>query len=157
VSEEQKCTELEFHRKMAVDLFNKTWEIMDKKERTQEDVDLLIHAGHASRYHWGVVGTPTNVERGEQQLSHIYAVLGRAEPALYHARRCFDICRQHNIGDFDIAFAHEAMARAHALAGNSTESKQHIAEAKKAADGIKSADDRDYFLEQLKTVPGYMD
>jgi hypothetical protein len=84
-------------------------------------------------------------------------VLGRAEPALYHARRCLDICTQHNIGDFDIAFAHEAMARSLALAGNSAEAEKHIAEGKKAAEGIKDAGDRDYFLSQLKTVPGYRD
>ncbi len=155
MSDVSTMTEADFHKKMAVELFNKTWELLDKKERTEEEDDLLVHAGHASRYHWGLIGTPTHIERGEQQLSHIYAVLGRAEPARYHARRCLDICRQHNIGDFDIAFAHEAMARSLALAGDSAESEKHIAEAKKAAEGIKDAGDRDYFLSQLKTVPGY--
>jgi hypothetical protein len=150
-------SEQDFHKKMAVELFNKTWDILDKKERTQEDVDLLIHAAHASRYHWGVVGTPTHAERGEQQLSHTYAVLGRAEPALYHARRCLDLCIQHSIGDFDIAFAHEAMARSLALAGDDAGAQKHIAEAKRAAQSIKDAGDRDYFLSQLKTVPGYRD
>jgi tetratricopeptide (TPR) repeat protein len=157
MSDETAATETEFHKKMAVELFNKTWELLDKKERTAEEDDLLVHAGHASRYHWGVVGTPTHVGRGEQQLSHIYAVLGRAEPALYHARRCLDICTEHKIGDFDIAFAHEAMARSLALAGNSAEAEKHIAEAKKAAADIKDPGDKDYFLSQLKTVPGYRD
>ena len=47
----------------------------------------MIHAAHASRYHWSQVGEPVNVAHGEWQCSHVYAALGRAEPALHHARR----------------------------------------------------------------------
>jgi len=45
-------TEEQFHKKMAVDLFNRTWDLLDKSERTPEENDELVHAGHASRYHW---------------------------------------------------------------------------------------------------------
>ena len=55
--------------------------------------------------------------RGEWQVSRVYAVLNRPEPALWHARRCLDLCQQHGIGDFDLAFGYEAMGRAHAIAG----------------------------------------
>lgn len=45
--------EMEFHKKMAVELFNATWDLMDKKDRTKEDNDAMIHSAHASRYHCG--------------------------------------------------------------------------------------------------------
>ena len=48
----------------------------------------MIHAAHASRYHWSKVGTNANLARGEWQVSRVYTVLDRAEPALYHAHRC---------------------------------------------------------------------
>ena len=51
----------------------------------------MIHAAHASRYHWGEVGDDVNLARGEWQCSRVYAVLGRGEPALWHARRCVEI------------------------------------------------------------------
>ena len=65
MSDEPKLTEAEWHRKQAVDLFNFTWTLIDKPDRTPDDDDLMIHAAHASRYHWGVVGTPTNYLRGD--------------------------------------------------------------------------------------------
>ena len=48
----------------------------------------------------------------------MYAVLGRAEPALWHARRCLVICEAAGIGDYGIAAAYEGMARAELLAEN---------------------------------------
>jgi hypothetical protein len=145
-------TEEQFHKKMAVDLFNRTWDLLDKPERTPEENDELVHAGHASRYHWSKVGTPLELARGEQQLSHIYAVLKRAEPALYHGQRALEICRANDIADFDIAFAYEALARANAVAGNRPERDRYVELARAAADGIAKEDDRKYFLSQLETV-----
>ena len=37
----------------------------------------MIHAAHASRYHWSQVGTKANLARGEWQVSRVYTVLGR--------------------------------------------------------------------------------
>jgi len=104
-SQPANLTEEQFHKKMAVDLFKRTWDLLDKPERTPGENDELIHAGHASRFHWGKVGKPLNLARGEQQLSHIYAMLKRAEPALYHGQRALEICQANGIADFDIAFA----------------------------------------------------
>ena len=57
----------------------------------------------------------------EWQISRVYSVLERGEPALYHAKRNLEICQEHEIGDFDLAFAYEAMARAHKVLGNTAE------------------------------------
>ena len=54
--------------------------------------------------------------------------------------------------DFDLAFAHEAMARAHAVAGNAEECRQHIALATEASEQIAEEEDQKYFLEELATV-----
>jgi len=125
---------------------------MDKKDRTVEENDKMVHAAHASRYHWGEIGTPLEFERGEQQISRVYSILWRSEPALHHAKRCLDICKENNIGDFDIAFAYEAMARAYAIAGNKKECKNNIKLAREAAEQIKKKEDKNYFLSELKTI-----
>jgi hypothetical protein len=83
----------EEHRKFAVELFNLTWSLLDKKDRTKEDDDRMIHAAHASRFHWGEIGTPLEFERGEWQISRVYSALKRSEPATYHAKRCLEICK----------------------------------------------------------------
>jgi hypothetical protein len=149
---EQKTPSKEEHRKFAVSLFNLTWSLLDKKDRTIEEDDKMVHAAHASRYHWGEIGTPLEFERGEWQISRVYSVLGRSEPALHHAKRCLHICKNNNIGDFDIAFAYEAMARALSIAKDKVECQKYIQLATKAAENIKKKEDKDYFLSELKTI-----
>ncbi len=159
-NESKKLTELEWHRKMAAQLFNKTWDLIDKGDtRTSDEIDDMIHSAHASRYHWGVVVTsgkypktgPMNLERGDWQISRVYALLKRPEPSLYHAKRCLSTCEEYKIGDFDIAFAYEAMARAYAIKGGA-KSKMFLEKAKKAGGAISKEDDKKYFLSELETI-----
>ena len=154
MTEEKKYNEKEWHKKKAVDLFNLVWSFLDKKERTKQEDDKMVHAAHASRFHWGEIGTPLEFERGEWQISRVYSVLNRPQPALYHARRCLEICQENKIGDFDIAFAYEAMARAYAVAREKSEREKYIKLAKAAGEDIKGKEDKDYFLGDLKTIPG---
>ncbi len=147
--------ERQTHRSLAVDLFNFTWTLMEKPERTLEDDDTMIHAAHASRYHWGVCGEPVNRARGEWQISRVYALLSRAEPALHHARRCLEICEAHGIGDFDIAFAHEAMARALAASRDREGFARHHVLAVEYGKAIAEQNDRDLFTIDLKSGPWF--
>jgi hypothetical protein len=68
------------HRRLGVDLFNKTWTLMEKEARTPEETEEMLHCAHASSYHWMQVGTQANRARSEWQCSRVYTVLGRAEP-----------------------------------------------------------------------------
>ncbi|MEP6909806.1 MAG: hypothetical protein ABI896_05145, partial [Actinomycetota bacterium] len=66
-------------RQRGVDLFNEVWRLIESRE----DDGRMLHAAHASRYHWGEApeSEPANLARGEWQISRVYTVLGRAEPA----------------------------------------------------------------------------
>jgi len=134
-------------RQRGVDLFNEAWRLME----TREDDDRLLHITHASRYHWGEAEEcrPENLARGEWQVSRVYSVLGRGEPALVHARLCLDTCVEHGIGDFDIAYAHEAMARAYRVLGDQAESTAHAEEARRATAGIADPEDREHAMEDI--------
>lgn len=149
----QAADDAALHRRLAVALFNRSWELMGRPDRTPDDDAELVHTAHASLYHWLQVGTPANGARGEWQCARVYAVLGRAEPATYHAHRVLDICRRHGIGDWDLAFAYEALARAYAVAGQPAEAADWIEQARRAAGDIAEDDDRDYLLAELGTIP----
>jgi hypothetical protein len=155
--DEERLTIRDFHFREAKRLFNRAWELIETADPTVEQIDEMIHSAHASRYHWSQVGQPVNLARGEWQLSRVYAVLGRAEPAVHHATRCLDLCRLHDIGDFDLAFAHEALARAYGLEGNSTATRRHARLAREAGEKIAEADDREHFFRELATVPGSLE
>ena len=145
------------HRKLAAQLFNQTWDLIDKTDRTIVEDDRMLHRAHASRYHWECVDghKPHNLARGEWQISRVYVLLGRAEPALHHAQRYLDLCAQHGIADWDIAFAHEALARAHAVAGNRREYERHFALAKELGAKIVDDGDRDHLFEDLEGGPWF--
>jgi len=142
----------ELHKKLGINLFNKVWGLIDNNNRSEEDTELMINAAHASLYHWMQVGEPVNFARGEWQVSRVYCLAGRSEPALHHAANSLRICLQNNIGDFDLAFAYEALARAYALAGNKQKTTENVALALTASGGIKKKEDKDYFLSELNTI-----
>lgn len=54
------------HKMLAASLFNLTWDLLDKAQRTPEKDDRMAHAAHASRFHWGEIGQPVNLARGER-------------------------------------------------------------------------------------------
>jgi hypothetical protein len=124
-------------------------------ERTPEQDDHMIHMAHASRFHWeeSGLGTAVNNARGEWQISRVYSVVGRPEPAIYHAQRCLEICEANRIGDFDIAYAYEALARAHAVGGDDEQARRYADLAQGARDGIVEDDDRELFDSDLATLP----
>jgi hypothetical protein len=141
------------HRQLGIDLFNGTWTLMQKPARTADEDALMIHMAHASAYHWLQVGAPENTARSHWQCSRMYTLLGRSEPALYHARLVLDGCERNGIGDWDLAFAYEALARAYAVAGNSAESARWLAKAQAAGADIADDEDRQALLSDLATIP----
>ena len=153
--EERVALEREYHQKFAKDLFNYTWQLLDKPERSRDEDDRMIHAAHASRFHWGEVGSPVNWARGEWQISRVYTVLKRPEPALYHAQRCLDLCQVNHIGDFDVAYAYEALARAYAIGGKQNDVETYMQLAREAGEQIAEQDDKELFERDLATLPGY--
>src|SRR5437868_7190520 len=110
-------------RRLAIDLFNRAWTLMESRA----DDDELLHCAHASAYHWAQVGTAANRARSEWQCSRVYTVVGRSEPALHHARRCLELVEQNPepMEDWDLPAAYEALARAHAVAGDAAEAARY--------------------------------
>ncbi len=143
---------LKVHKKFAIDLFNQTWDLIEKKDRNQSDIDRMINGAHASCFHWAIAGEPVNIARGEWQISRVYAILQRTEPCLYHAGRCLQVTLENDLKDFDLSFAYEAMARACYLAGDESETAKYMTLAEEAGAQIKDKGDRDYFFSELHTI-----
>lgn len=155
MAEEKKYSEKECHKKFAVGLNNLVWDLLEKVNRTKEEDDEMIHAAHASCYHWSKVGAAVNIQRGEWMISHVYAVLNRSEPALFHAKRCMELTDEHDFKDFDLAYAHEGMARAYAAAGEKLEYEKYSKLAKEAGEKIKNKKDKELFFSDLESGPWY--
>ncbi len=140
------------HREFAAECFNAVWDLLDKQKRTPDEDARMIHLAHASRYHWGEIGTPLEFARGDWQISRVYATLGFGVMAFKYAKRCLDLCEKHDLGDFDLAFAYEAMARACTVSGDIDKGYGYLSVAKSAGLEIKKEADRTYFYGELESI-----
>jgi hypothetical protein len=143
------------HRALGAGLYNRCWDLMEVEDRTLDQDDELIATAHASAWHWRQVGHVANQSRGHWMCSRVYAVLGRPEPALYHARRCVDIVEGggEGIEDWDAPSAYEAMARALAVGGDLAGAAEWKAKAAVALQAIAEPEDRTVVEGDLATLP----
>ena len=141
--------ESKFHRKTAAQSFNRTWDYLGMKRRTIKDDEMMLHLAHTSRYHWSLVGTPRNQAVGDWQTSRVYAALGEPTLALQFAKSSLEIAGKNKLSDA-YSNAHEALARAYAVAGNKKLAKSHLNKARKLLESlIIDADDRNIYLGQI--------
>jgi DNA-binding transcriptional MerR regulator len=143
----------EEERRLAADLFNHTWELLETPDRSGAQDDRMIHAAHASRFHWDRVGQASNLIAGEWQCSRVYAVLGRAEPSAWHARRALAGCDDAEITGFLRAASNEALARALLVAGDRAGAAEAEAAAWSAAEAIDDEEDRQIFEQDMASLP----
>lgn len=140
------------HRFFAADCFNRAWTLIDTPNRSAEDDEQMLRLSQASMWHWTQRPdcTPRNLSIGYWQLARVYALAGRAD----EARRYGQLCLQHSQSEapFYQAYAHEALARADHVAGNHDRAAQHIAEARRLAEAVAEADDRQRLLDDLAAI-----
>ena len=132
------------HRKLAIDANNATWEILGKtlNEISDDDAEEMTRRAYSAAYHWQrAEGTsPVNEARASWLLSRVWVVRQNGEQALHHARRCLAVCESVGLEDFDLAYAHEALARAFAALGNDGQARHHLAIAREVP--VADSDDR---------------
>ena len=149
----------ETHRRLGIELYNKSWTLMEKSDRTPSEDDELVHCAHASAYHWLQVGTAANRARSEWLCSRVYAVLDRSASAVRHARRCLALVEASpsEMEDWDLAAAHEALARAHLVAGELDAARRHLERAQVAVANVADAEDREVLEADLAALATLLD
>ena len=143
------------HRGLGAVLFNRTWDLLEIEARSPAQDDEMVDTAHASAWHWRQVGNAANEARGHWLLSRVYAVLGRGEPALHHARRAVAVLEAggEGIEDWDWPAAAEAMARALIVTGDLGAAAVWKARAAERAAGIADEGDRSVIEADLATLP----
>jgi tetratricopeptide (TPR) repeat protein len=102
----------------------------------------MVRAAHAAALHWQAVGTAVNMQRAENLLATAYLKADQREAALVHACRGLAISEKNGAEQtpFDRATTLAAAAKAHNLAGNSSEALPLILQALAEADTLADAD-----------------
>src|SRR2546422_8005741 len=112
--EHRSQTDKEFHRKVAAECFNRTWDFHEQKNRSLDDDQMMLNLAHSSRYRWSLIGKPWNFTTGDWQISRVYAALNQPDLALSFAKKALETSQKHNLSERLIS-AYEGMARAHAV------------------------------------------
>ena len=140
------------HRHFSAACFNGVRELIDKPNRSPDEDRLMVSMCHASLYHWQQRPdcTPRSLSIGYWQLSRVYALLEHAD----HARQYGQLCLTHSQNEdlFYLGYAHEALARAEALAGNRAEAETHLTTARDLASQVTDAAERELLEADLTTV-----
>jgi hypothetical protein len=139
------------HKELARATNGEVWELLGEPDRTEAEGRRMLHAAHASQYHWLRVGTAVHEQRGEWLLARVSAELGWGEAALRHATRCAQLTQEHagDMQDFDVAYAHEALARAHAVLGHQAKAAEWKARARAQGVQIQDPESKKYFAGDL--------
>ena len=139
----------EFHRETAKKCFNETWDYLEKKVRTGQDDQRMLRLAHASRYHWGLVGSFRNKAVGDWRISRVYAALKQPSLSLMFAKSSLEICKKEKLPEV-LATAYEAVARAYAVAEDYPAARRYLKLARNQLGilGLK-AEDKKVYLSQI--------
>jgi DNA-binding transcriptional MerR regulator len=138
---------------LAAALFNRVWQLIEQADRTAADDDEMVNSAHASRLLWTGIGDAQNWAIGDWQISRVYAVLGRAEPAVFHARRCLAHADEVEGQPWLLASSYEGLARAYAVAGDRAAAAEWKAKAEQRLTEVDDSADREIVERDLATLP----
>src|SRR5437899_11662568 len=141
IEEDMSHTDQEFHRKVAAECFNRTWDYIKQKNSSLDDDQMMLNLAHASRYHWSLIGKPWNFTAGDWQISRVYAALNQSDLAVGFAKKAREISKNLNLSE-GLIFAYDGMARAHAVAREYPLAREFVSKAREQL-RVVSLDDED--------------
>ena len=145
------------HHYLSIEMNQQVWKLLGQDQRDDQENRRLEHFALASMFHWhhSPKFQPLNAQRGHWLLSRVYAVLDRGQEALRQATQCLNLTKELDLKDFDRAYAHEAMARAHAAVGDADNAATHYGHALQAGEAIAGEEDRKLFVDDLTGPPWF--
>ena len=142
-----------WHRTFAVAAFNRSWDLIDKADRSPAEDAELLTAVFASRFHWEPIGDDENKAVGDWQIAHAASHLDLPQIALTFATSALERAQAAGRTDWLLASCYEGVARAHAIAGDRDERDRYVELARAVLAGVDDPDDRDLIESQLSTIP----
>ncbi|MGB2983351.1 MAG: hypothetical protein WBC63_05750 [Candidatus Bipolaricaulia bacterium] len=142
------------HRFFSADCFNSTWGLIDKADRSPEDDEQMLLLALASAWHWTQRRDcePSNLAVGFWQISHVHALLGRADEARRYGRLSLDAIEGKEADPFTLGYAYEALARAESVAGDRAKTDEYLNAARKSADEVTDEEPKKWLLDDLATI-----
>ena len=111
------------HRRAAVAANAQAWKLLTEPARTAAEDEDMVRGAYAAAHHWqharGV--GPENQARAAYLVARVLLLTDHPQGALRSADRSLQVCDEHTLLDFDLAYAHEIRARVLAALGRPDE------------------------------------
>ncbi len=143
------------HRAFAIEAFNRSWELLETENRTDDQDAELLSAAFASRWHWQHAGGVEQLALGDHQIAKSAAVVGLGDLSARFARRAWNVAEVHQWTDWKRAAMAEGMARACVAQGDDAGRDHWFAVARDALATVADAEDREVVESQLVELPGW--
>jgi hypothetical protein len=135
-------------RELAVQLFNRCWELLEMPRDERDDVELLT-AAFSSRYHWLNAGTSEQWIVSDWMVARAAAAIGNGELSLLFAKRAHSAAQESESPDWLEASTAEGVARAYAALGDGEEFSHWSALATRLIGAIADPEDQSLIASQL--------
>jgi hypothetical protein len=158
LTDDDKLTLNEFHKKMGAKTNGGVWGVLDNNEPTEAELEDALEMAYTSRYHWKQVGTLTNDVRAAYMISRVFSHMKNGDQAVNYANQMLDLAKKaekddaDNWASFDMPFVYEAIAKAHAAAGNKDECKKYTQMSQELIDKLEDKQDKEICQGELDKV-----
>jgi uncharacterized protein YndB with AHSA1/START domain len=117
------------HRQRGIETTNAVFELLGRPTLDADERADLVDMAHAARWHWRHAAGATEVNglRADYLCARAHSWVGNGAEALRHAEQCLARTQAASLTDFDLAYAHEAVARAFACTGDLVAAAEHLA------------------------------
>ena len=140
------------HRAMAVELYNRTWSLLDEPNRSAEQDREMLGSAFGSMYHWSLVGDEKNFAISDWQVARVLATVGQTDLAQQFADQALRRAVDGNLGPFLIGCGHEVLARVAAAKGDDDARQNHLARADDILSIIEDEDEREVLRSDLDSL-----
>ncbi|MFX0045583.1 MAG: hypothetical protein ACFE8Z_07020 [Candidatus Hermodarchaeota archaeon] len=158
MTDDEKLTINEFHERVGKQTNGGIWAVLDNDKPTTRELEDALELAYTSRYHWKHVGTLTNDVRAVYMISRVFSHMKKGDSAIHYANKMLGLAEKAekedsgNWKDFDMPFVYEAMAQAHAVAGNKDECKKYVKKSQELIDELTDEQDKQICQVELDKV-----
>lgn len=140
------------HKYFSAENFNRTWELIEKSERTDEENLAMLHAAIASLWHWS-----QHEDVSAKNLSVAYWQVSRAcnliqQPSLARTYGLQALKYAESLDPFYKGYACETLARAEMQSGNRVIMLEYLNKARSFAQQVTQDEDKQLLLRDLESI-----
>lgn len=140
------------HKYFSAENFNRTWELIEKSKRTDEENLAMLHNAIASLWHWSQREdvSAKKLSVGYWQVSRVYNLI--QHPSLARTYGLQSLKYAASLDPFYKACAYETLARAEMQSGNRVIMLEYLNKARGFAQQVIKDEDKKLILQDLETI-----